>query len=156
LLSNSNRNRNESTETTTRTRTRSDPDEDAADVDVAPVVLPTKLPIIDGDRVSVLEAFAPAIEMLGGGGVLCDDDDDDEIEGGKTVIPASTSRPTVHFKFRTGKKFIGESFDDRNKKKSALHAISLVGREDERDDKKRRAEYILRQSMENPQELTLL
>jgi transcription initiation factor TFIID subunit 8 len=155
LLSNSNRNRNESTETTTRTRTRSDPDEDAADVDVAPVVLPTKLPIIDGDRVSVLEAFAPAIEMLGGGGVLCDDDDD-EIEGGKTVIPASTSRPTVHFKFRTGKKFIGESFDDRNKKKSALHAISLVGREDERDDKKRRAEYILRQSMENPQELTLL
>ncbi|KAK2431229.1 lysM domain receptor kinase [Trifolium repens] len=83
--SNSNRNRNESTETTTtRTRTRSDPDEDAADVDVAPVVLPTKLPIIDGDRVSVLEAFAPAIEMLGGGGVLCDDDD--EIEGGKTLF----------------------------------------------------------------------
>jgi transcription initiation factor TFIID subunit 8 len=31
-----------------------------------------------------------------------------------------------------------------------------LGRDDERDDKKRRAEYILRQSMENPQELTQL
>jgi len=145
LLCNGNRNRNESTEPTT---TRSDPDED-----VAPVVLPVKLPIVDRDRVSVMEAFAPAIEKLGGSGVLCEDD---EIDGEKTAIPAATARPTVHFKFKSGKKFIGESLDDRNKKRDALHAIYLVGREDERDDKKRRAEYILRQSMENRQELTLL
>ncbi|CAI8593627.1 unnamed protein product [Vicia faba] len=146
LLCNSNRNRNGSTETAAAV-----PDEDV-DVAPVPVVLPSKLPLVDGDHVSVLEAFAPAIEMLGGGGVLCDDG----IEGEKSVIPAATARPTVNFKFRTGKRFIGESFGDRNKKKDALHAISLVGREDERDDKKRRAEYILRQSMENPQELTLL
>ncbi|CAL5209615.1 unnamed protein product [Lathyrus oleraceus] len=150
LLCNTNRNRNGPTETASAPTT-SVPDEDV-DVAPVPVVLPSKLPLVDGDRVSVLDAFAPAIEMLGGGGVLCDDG----IEGDKTVIPAATARPTVHFKFKTGKKFIGESFDDRNKKKDALHAISLVGREDERDDKKRRAEYILRQSMENPQELTLL
>ena len=139
-----NRNPNGSTETST-------PDEDE-DVAVSPVVLPSKLPIVDGNRVSVLEAFAPAIEMLGDGGVLCDDG----IEGGNMVIPAATARPTVHFKFRSGKKFIAETLDDRNKKKDALHTISLVSREEERDDKKRRAEYILRQSMENPQELTLL
>ncbi|CAI8586389.1 unnamed protein product [Vicia faba] len=150
LLCNSNRNRNGFTETAAATSVPV-PDEDV-DVAPVPVVLPSKLPLVDGDRVSVLDAFAPAIEMLGGGGVLCDDG----IDGDKSVIPAATARPTVHFKFRTGKKFIGESFGDRNKKKEALHAISLVGREDERDDKKRRAEYILRQSMENPQELTLL
>lgn len=156
LLCNNNRNpnRNGSTGTTTTIPSNSaigDVNEDAdVNMNVSPVVLPAKLSVIDGDRVSVLEAFAPAIEMLGNGG-LCDEG----FEGEKMVLPAVTERPTVHFKFRTGKKFIRESLDDRNRKK-ALHAILLVGREDERDDKKRRAEYILRQSMENPQELTLL
>ena len=62
----------------------------------------------------------------------------------------------MHFKFRTGKKLIGESLDMRIRKKDASPTAVLAGREDERDDKKRRAEYILKQSMENPQELTLL
>jgi transcription initiation factor TFIID subunit 8 len=68
FLCNGNPNRTKSTETTS---TRSDPGED-----VAPVVLPVKLPIVDGDQVSVFQAFAPAIKKLGGGSVLCDDDDD--------------------------------------------------------------------------------
>ncbi|KAK7345534.1 hypothetical protein VNO77_16138 [Canavalia gladiata] len=103
---------------------------------------------VDGNRVSVLEAFAPAIEELGGRG-LCDDGSE-----GKSEVPAV--RPTVHFKFRTGKKLIGESLDNRLQMKDASRTASLAGREDERDDKKRRAEYILKQSIENPQELTLL
>ncbi|KAL2992558.1 hypothetical protein AAZX31_10G054100 [Glycine max] len=107
----------------------------------------------DGKRVSVLEAFGPAIKMLGSGG-LCDEDDDGLGEKEKSELPVV--RPTVHFKFKTGKKLIGESLDMRNRKKDALRTAALAGREDERDDKKRRAEYILKQSMENPQELTLL
>ncbi|KAJ1392253.1 hypothetical protein SESBI_35995 [Sesbania bispinosa] len=98
-------------------------DPEGVDKDASPVALPSKLDQgVDGKRVSVLEAFAPAIEKLGS----------------------------------SGKKLIGESLDARHQKKDASRAASLGGREDERDDKKRRAEYILRQSMENPQELTLL
>lgn len=104
--------------------------------------------VVDANRVSVLEVFAPAIEMLRDGG-LCDDGPE-----GKMVLPAV--RPTVHFKFRIGKKLIGESLDTRQQNKGALRTASLTGREDERDDKKRRVEYILKQSMENTQELTLL
>ncbi|CAL0305784.1 unnamed protein product [Lupinus luteus] len=98
--------------------------------------------------VSVLEVFAPAFERLKGD-VLCDDG-----EEGKNDLPAV--RPTVHFKFRAVKKFIGESLDTRHQNKGALRTASLAGREDERDDKKRRAEYILKLSMENTEELTLL
>lgn len=120
--------------------------------DVSPVALQSKVlseeAVVDANHVSVLEAFAPAIEMLRDGGLF-----DDGPEG-KTVLPAV--RPTVHFKFRTGKKLIGESLDNRQQNKGALRTASLAGREDERDDKKRRAEYILKQSMENTQELTLL
>nr|KYP49160.1 Transcription initiation factor TFIID subunit 8 [Cajanus cajan] len=105
----------------------------------------------DGKRVSVLEAFGPAIEMLGGGG-LCDEDEDGMGGRERTELPAA--RPTVHF--QTGKKFIGESLDTKLRKKDVSRTAALAGREDERDDKKRRAEYILKQSMENPQELTLL
>ena len=41
-------------------------------------------------------------------------------------------------------------------KKGVEGPSNWFGRDEERDDKKRRAEYILRQSMENPQELTQL
>ncbi|TKY52958.1 Transcription initiation factor TFIID subunit 8 [Spatholobus suberectus] len=143
------------------TSTASDPqgigDDDDDDKDVAPVV---KVSVSDeggrgggdGKRVSVLEAFGPAIEILGSGGLCEEDDGLGERE--RSELPAV--RPTVHFKFRTGKKLIGESLDTRLQKKDASRMAALAGREDERDDKKRRAEYILKQSMENPQELTLL
>ncbi|QHO32151.1 Transcription initiation factor TFIID subunit [Arachis hypogaea] len=120
--------------------------------DVSPVLLPGKLSDdVDmiANHVSVLEAFAPAIEMMRSSGVLCEDDG----MQGRTVLPAV--RPTVYFKFRAGKKLIHESLDMRNQKKDASRTAALAGREDERDDKKRRAELILKQSMENPQELTL-
>lgn len=129
--------------------------DDVKDKDVSPVV---KVSVLDeggggdGKRVSVLEAFGPAIEMLGNGGLCEEDDGLGERE--RNELPAV--RPTVHFKFKTGKKFIGESLDTRLRKKDASRTAALAGREDERDDKKRRAEYILKQSMENPQELTLL
>ncbi|WVY97274.1 hypothetical protein V8G54_029425 [Vigna mungo] len=126
------------------------------DKDVAPVVKVSVLDegnVGDRNRVSVLDAFAPAIEMLGSGG-LGGDEDDGLVERDRSELPVV--RPTVHFKFRTGKKFIGESLDMRIRNKDASRTVGLVGREDERDDKKRRAEYILKQSMENPQELTLL
>ncbi|KAF7804430.1 transcription initiation factor TFIID subunit 8 [Senna tora] len=116
--------------------------------DVSHIVLPSKLSdeVAGSNHVSVLEAFAPAIEVVKSG--LSDGQE------GKSVLPGV--RPTVHFKFRTGKKLIGESLNTRHQKKNVEQTASLTGREEERDDKKRRAEYILKQSMENPQELTLL
>ncbi|TKY52959.1 Transcription initiation factor TFIID subunit 8 [Spatholobus suberectus] len=86
--------------------------------------------VMGTNHVPVLEAFGPAIEMLASEG-LCYDDG----LGWKTDLLAV--RPTVHFKFRTGKKLIGESFGTRLKKKDALRTVALAGREDERDDKKK-------------------
>ncbi|XP_022926028.1 transcription initiation factor TFIID subunit 8-like [Cucurbita moschata] len=100
------------------------------------------------DSSSVLEVFAPAIEAVKGSGFY-----DDE-EGEKKELPIV--RPAVQFKFKTGKKLLGDSLDLIIQKKGTGRRGSLVGRDDERDDKKRRAEYILRQSVENPQELNQL
>ncbi|KAI4300305.1 hypothetical protein L6164_033697 [Bauhinia variegata] len=113
------------------------------------VVLPSKRSdeVVGESHISVVEAFAPAIELVKNG--LSDDGQE-----GEMVLPAA--RPTVHFKFRTGKKLIGESLDMRHQTKGIKRAASLVLREEERDDKKRRFQYILKQSMENPQELNLL
>ena len=58
----------------------------------------------------------------------------------------------VYFKFKTENKFLGEFLDLSLQKKGVGRPSNWFGR----DDKKRRAEYILRQSMENPQELTQL
>lgn len=122
----------------------------SGDGEVSPIILPSKLSdeIAGANHVSVLDAFAPAIEVVKSG--MTDGQED------KTVLPGV--RPTVHFKFRIGKKLIGESLDSRQQKKNTEQEqmTSLTGREEERDEKKRRAEYILKQSMENPQELTLL
>ncbi|KAE8647405.1 transcription initiation factor TFIID subunit 8 isoform X2 [Cucumis sativus] len=100
------------------------------------------------DSSHVLEAFAPAIEAVKGSGFY-----DDE-EGVKKALPIV--RPLVQFKFKTGKKLLGDSLDLNIQKKGMGRTVYLVGRDDERDDKKRRAEYILRQSVENPQELNQL
>ncbi|XP_022767305.1 transcription initiation factor TFIID subunit 8-like isoform X2 [Durio zibethinus] len=68
--------------------------------DVSQVVLPTKLSdeVSKGNHVSVLQAFAPAIEAMKGG-------PSDELDGGNTLLPEK--RPAVHFKFRCGKKILG-------------------------------------------------
>ncbi|XP_059667601.1 transcription initiation factor TFIID subunit 8-like [Cornus florida] len=121
----------------------------AGERDVSHVALPARLsdePIVE-NHVSVLETFAPAIEAAKGALSDCGD-------GYKKVLP--DKRPAVHFNFKTGKKILGEPLDLSLQKKGFGKTGSLIGREDERDDKKRRAELILRQSMENPQELTQL
>ncbi|XP_044473030.1 transcription initiation factor TFIID subunit 8-like [Mangifera indica] len=117
--------------------------------DVPPVVLPAKLrnELSGGNTVSVMDAFGPAIEAVKGSS-LCDDGD-----GDRKNLP--DKRPAVNFKFRSGKKFLGEFLDTSLQKKGGGRSASLW-RDDEKDDKKRRAEYILRQSIENPQELTQL
>ena len=117
--------------------------------DVSPVPLPIKFSTdaVDENHVSVLETFAPAIEAMKGD--FCDSGDMD-----KKVLP--DKRPSVHLNFKTGKRMLCESLDLSLQNKGSGKTAALIGRDDEKDDKKRRAELILRQSMENPQELTQL
>ncbi|KAL6987368.1 hypothetical protein U1Q18_013117 [Sarracenia purpurea var. burkii] len=121
----------------------------AGEKDVSLVPPPVKLSAkgVAENHVSVLDTFAPAIEAMRGG--LCDSDDID-----KKVIP--DKRPAVRLKFKTGKKILGESLDLSLRNKSSGKTAYWMGRDDEKDDKKRRAELILRQSMENPHELSQL
>ncbi|XVF07864.1 hypothetical protein REPUB_Repub06bG0176400 [Reevesia pubescens] len=113
--------------------------------DVSQVVLPAKQSdeVSKDNHVSVLQAFAPAIEAMKGG-------PSDELDGGKTILPEK--RPAVHFKFRTGKKILGESLDLILQKKGERRTTFFL-HDEERDDKKRRAEFILRQTTEYPMEL---
>ncbi|XVF76422.1 hypothetical protein PTKIN_Ptkin13bG0265000 [Pterospermum kingtungense] len=112
---------------------------------VSQVVLTAKLSdeVNKGSHFSLLQAFAPAIEAMKGG-------PSDELDGEKTILPEK--RPAVHFKFRTGKRILGESLDLSLQKKGERSTPFFV-RDDERDDKKRRAEFILRQTKEYPMEL---
>lgn len=121
----------------------------AGEKDVSPIVLPAKL--LDEGTVdkhaSLLETFAPAIEAV--------KDGFSEFGDGEEAI-ISDKRLAVRLNFKTGRKtFLGEPLDlsIRNK---GRQTSSWFGRDDERDDKKRRAELILRHSTENPQELTQL
>ncbi|CAI9780177.1 unnamed protein product [Fraxinus pennsylvanica] len=112
-----------------------------------PVVLPAKL---SGEahsekHVSFLETFAPAIEAMRDG--LSDSGN-----YGEKSFPGR--RPAVCLEFKGGKKVFGESLDLRIRNKTFRRTAPWFGREDEKDDKKRRIEFILRQSMENQQELT--
>ncbi|CAB4284243.1 unnamed protein product [Prunus armeniaca] len=122
------------------------------DVSVSEVVLPSKFldEVVQGKNGGslVLDAFTPAIEAVKNG--VWSDGDDER----KQLLP--DTRPAINFKFRSGKKFLGESSDVRLQKKGSGRPAYWFGRDEERDDKKRRAEFILRQSMENPQELTQL
>ncbi|KAF5750412.1 transcription initiation factor TFIID subunit 8 [Tripterygium wilfordii] len=98
-------------------------------------------------HLSVLEAFAPAIEAVKDG-----INDEGDVE--KKLL--SERRPSVNFKVKTSKKIFGEPFSLYHQKKGGGRMVTRLGRDEERDEKKRRAEHILRQSMENPQELTQL
>ncbi|XP_010260189.1 PREDICTED: transcription initiation factor TFIID subunit 8-like [Nelumbo nucifera] len=113
--------------------------------DVSPVVCPAKLAknMAVENQVSVLEAFAPAIEAVKSG--VCE-----SVDAGKKVLP--NKRPTVHFKFGIGKKALGAPVDLSLHSKSAGKTASWFGKDEEKDDKKRRAEKILKESMENQQE----
>nr|GMD78497.1 transcription initiation factor TFIID subunit 8 [Ipomoea batatas] len=58
--------------------------------------------------------------------------------------------------FRPGKKVLGDSLNLRLWNKSFARTATWFRRDEDKDDKKRRAELILRQSMKNQQELTQL
>lgn len=117
--------------------------------DISPVGLPAKLKdkMSGGNHMSVMEAFAPAIEAVKVSGFS------DDADGDRRYLPEK--RPAVHFKFRAGKKFLGEILDSSLQKKGGRRSASFW-RDEEKDDKKRRAEFILKQSIENPQELSQL
>ncbi|CAK9164058.1 unnamed protein product [Ilex paraguariensis] len=116
--------------------------------DVSPVVLPAKFSDNGnmGNHIPLLETFAPAIEALKG--------NIHESGDGDNILP--DKRPAVFLEFKAGKKILGEPLDLSLLKTGLGKTATVLGRDDEKDDRKRRAEYILRQSMENPQELTQL
>ncbi|RZR89489.1 hypothetical protein BHM03_00017220 [Ensete ventricosum] len=97
-----------------------------------------------GKRLSVLETFAPVFEAAKVGSL------DFSASDKKVVL---RSRPTVHFKIGVDKKSIAASLSS-----NALDAKkdSWPLRDDEKDDKKRRAEMILREAMEKPHDLAQL
>ncbi|KAK4767199.1 hypothetical protein SAY86_014949 [Trapa natans] len=117
-----------------------------------PVVNPPDVPWVGpvkDNHASVLETFTPAIEAMRN--PLFDDDDGD---GMCKILPAE--RPAVRFKFRTSKKVLGHSLDLDLQSRNIGKSVPVIVCQEERNDKKRRAEYILRQSMESSQDLTQL
>uniref|UniRef100_A0A5B6ZHZ4 Transcription initiation factor TFIID subunit 8 n=1 Tax=Davidia involucrata TaxID=16924 RepID=A0A5B6ZHZ4_DAVIN len=97
------------------------------------------------NHVSALETFAPAIEAVKSR--LCDSE-----EGSKKVL--LNRRPTVQFKFGFDKKSLATAISPWNE--GDEKTSPWFENDNEKDDKKRRAEQILKESMENPQELAQL
>ncbi|XP_073287808.1 transcription initiation factor TFIID subunit 8-like [Primulina huaijiensis] len=97
-------------------------------------------------RASLLETFAPAIEAM--------KDGLDSGSDGDKLLPQR--RKPIFLELKGGKKVFGESLDLRIQNKAAARTSSWFEREDEKDDKKRRVEFILRKSMENQLELPQL
>lgn len=121
----------------------------AGEKDVSPVILPDTIGN-QADRenhISLLETFAPAIEAM-------KDGPSESGHDAEKTLP--DKRPAVCLEFKTGKKVLGDSLDLRLRNRGSGRTASWFGHNDEKDDKKRRAEFILRQSMENQQELTQL
>ncbi|XP_068656841.1 transcription initiation factor TFIID subunit 8-like [Aristolochia californica] len=120
----------------------------AAERNVSPLILPEKL-ANDGHakkNISVLETFAPAIEAAKSGV-------SENVENERKILP--NKRPTVHFKFGIHKKSVATPLAS-GPGSGSEEMITWFGRDDEKDDKKRRAEQILKEAMENPQELAQL
>ncbi|KAD5508493.1 hypothetical protein R6Q59_030891 [Mikania micrantha] len=92
------------------------------------------------NHVSILETFAPVIEALNGRV------SESGVDGERDFLD---KRPAVRLHFNSGRKMIGDSLDLRLWNRGTGRISSWFGRDDVMDDKKRRAEYILRQSMEN-------
>ncbi|GAB4856657.1 hypothetical protein Ancab_014571 [Ancistrocladus abbreviatus] len=119
----------------------------AGEKDVSSVGLPTKVTKKDDDKMqgSVLEAFAPAIDALKSGA-------SDPMECDRKV--PLDRRPVVPFRLKGGRKMVGEDLDVILRNRGRERNAQWFGRDEEKDDKKRRAELILRQSLEHPQDLT--
>lgn len=98
------------------------------------------------NRISVLDTFSPALEAVSSG--ISNSGDN-----AKHII--SEKRENVYLSLKNCKKRLGEPADLRIRGKFTKEK-SRSERIDEKDDKKRRAQLILKLSTENPQELTLL
>eukprot|EP01018_Ginkgo_biloba_P001201 Gb_18771 [translate_table: standard] len=101
---------------------------------------------------SVLQAFAPAIEAAKHGLNQVEEVDGPSRKPRGQALP--DERPLVHFKFDFGKKAMAARMALGIK--NAPPPSSWFGRDEEKDDKKRRAEQILKEAMENAQELAQL
>ncbi|CAN8276269.1 unnamed protein product [Cochlearia groenlandica] len=117
-------------------------EEDESEVLLSPSVLEEKV------EFSVIDAFAPAMEAAREG-VFC------EVECDSEKKMKKKRHGVVISKLRTEKKFLGEPLDLTLQMKDEERALSFV-RDEDRDDKKRRAEFILRQCVENPVDLNQL
>lgn len=95
-------------------------------------------------HVSVLETFAPAIESIKNN--LYDSEEKFSLN----------RRSTVQFKIGTGKKPVGSKIELKALNNGVKKSSSWFVGEDEKDDKKRKAEKILKDSMENSNELSQL
>ncbi|XP_004499468.1 transcription initiation factor TFIID subunit 8-like [Cicer arietinum] len=102
---------------------------------------------VENELVSVLETFAPPIEAINS--TYCDSKDD------QTKFPVK-EKPTVCFKVGTKRKFLGRSMGLIPQKEEHTQTLPWFAMEDEKDDRKRRAEKILRESLENPDHLVQL
>ncbi|KAF5201380.1 Transcription initiation factor tfiid subunit [Thalictrum thalictroides] len=111
---------------------------------VAPLAEVSNVPMAI-TRSSVLEAFAPAMGTTNIG--LCDSTDDDS-----KVLP--NKRPVVNFKLGVSKKSLGVPLDLTLQSKSVGQTAHLIVRGDVMDEKKKKAEQILRESMNNLRELS--
>nr|XP_043612697.1 transcription initiation factor TFIID subunit 8-like [Erigeron canadensis] len=98
-------------------------------------------------RVPLVEMFAPVVQALNG-------QVSESGDNGERDFP--DKRPAVRLHFNYGRKMIGDSLNLRLWNRGTGRISSWFGRDDVMDDKKRRAEYILRQSMENRLDLSQL
>lgn len=103
--------------------------------------------LVQNEPGSVLETFAPAIEAINS--ASCDSKED------QTKFPVK-EKPTVRFKVGTKNKFLGRSIGLIPQKEEHAKTLPWFAMEDEKDDRKRRAEKILRESLENPDQLVQL
>lgn len=111
--------------------------------DVSPVVPPP--PHVNNRKSLVLETFAPAI----GNAV---NDVNESGHDDRKFLP--NKRPIVNFKLGASKKSLGVPLDLAIQTRSTGDNTQLFLRGDEKDEKKRRAERILKESMENSRELS--
>ncbi|KAG0484184.1 hypothetical protein HPP92_008263 [Vanilla planifolia] len=95
-------------------------------------------------KCSVLETFAPAIEAAKTGSLECGDS--------KSRLLPNKMAP-VHFRIGADKKSVAVPLSSGAFRNGS---DSLVLKDDQKDDKKRRAELILKEAMENPHELIQL
>ncbi|EOA16929.1 hypothetical protein CARUB_v10005153mg [Capsella rubella] len=110
---------------------------------VSPSLSGEKVESLNRDALSVVEAFAPAMEAARDG--FCNE----------VHTEWKKKKPVALSKLRSEKKFLGEPLDLSLQMKGENRPISFV-RDEDRDDKRRRAEFILRQCMENPVDLNQL